>query len=122
MGDLPARFIGASIEVVFDRPPALEKRPGAPDGFIWEGRAYRVVNVLQEWKDYGRRGRMASNMRPAHAAVAERRGSWGVGRFYFRVRTDTDEVFDIYYDRSPKGADQRKGAWFLFRQILEGTV
>ncbi|MCS7282863.1 MAG: hypothetical protein NZ769_05880 [Anaerolineae bacterium] len=25
------RFIGAAIEVLYDRPPALEKRPGPPD-------------------------------------------------------------------------------------------
>lgn len=60
---------------------------------------------------------MAVNMRPEHAAVASRRGSWGVGRFYYRVRTDTGRVFDLYYDRAPKSADDRKGAWFLYREM-----
>ncbi|MBN1953655.1 MAG: hypothetical protein JW900_01285 [Anaerolineae bacterium] len=115
----PARFIGAPVEALFDQTPTLEKRPGAPDGFIWNERAYRVVALLQEWHDYRRRGRMAANMRPSHAAAAGRRGSWGVGRDYYRVRTAGGEVFDIYYDRAPHGVDQRKGAWFLFRQILE---
>ena len=76
-----------------------------------------VVEMLREWHDYRRRGRMASNMRPAHAAVAEQRGSWGVGRDYFLVRTAGGRIFEIYYDRAPKNADRRKGAWFLYREM-----
>jgi len=114
----PLRFIGEPIQVQFDRPPLLEKKPGCPDQFTWRGETYRISETLNEWRDYGRRGRMARNMQPEHAAVAERRGSWGVGRFYFRVRTGTDQVFDLYYDRSPKSADDRKGAWFLYREVV----
>ena len=118
-GKLSSRFIGEAISAHHDQPPALEKKPGPPDGFTWEGRPYRVVKVLREWHDYSRRGRMALNMRPDHAAVAARRGSWGVGRDYYRVRTDTGEVFDLYYDRAPQGPECRKGGWFLYRQVLE---
>lgn len=113
----PLRFIGEAIEVQFDRPPALEKTPGCPDRFVWRGETYQIVEMLSEWHDFGRRGRMAVNMRPEHAATASRRGSWGVGRFYFRVRTDSGQVFDLYYDRAPKSVDDRKGAWFLFREM-----
>jgi hypothetical protein len=42
-----------------------------------------------------------------------------VGRDYFRIRTGTGRVFDIYYDRSPKTASERKGMWFLFREMKE---
>lgn len=118
--ELRLRFIGAPVEVMYDRPPLVEKRPGQPDGFVWEGRVYRVVALLKEWHDYRRRGRFARNMTQAHAAVAESRGSWGVGRDYYRVRTETGEVFDLYYDRAPQGVERRKGGWFLFRQVLEG--
>ena len=113
----PLRFIGERIQVEFDRPPALEKRPGCPDRFVWRGKAYQIVEKLSEWHDYSRRGRMARNMRPEHAAVAARRGSWGVGRDYYRVRTDTGQLFDLYYDRAPGKAGDRKGAWFLFREV-----
>lgn len=113
----PLRFIDEPIEVSFDRLPAFEKRPPCPDAFIWRGEAFRVVELLSEWRDYQRRGRMAINMRPAHAELAAERGSWGVGRFYFRVRTDAGAIFDLYYDRAPKGMDHRKGAWFLFREM-----
>ena len=116
------RFIGVPIEVTHDRPPALEKRPGPPDGFTWQGRTRRVVEVLSEWHDYRQRGKTASFYRKERgsyrAKAAEQRGSWGVGRDYYRVRTGSGEVFDLYYDRAPQGAGRRKGGWFLYRQIL----
>jgi len=121
--NLSARFIGVPVEVIHDRPPALEKRPGPPDGFVWEGRTYRVVAVLQEWHDYRLRGKTQAfyvKERGSYRAKAmERRGTWGVGRDYYRVRTAEGEVFDLYYDRAPQGPGERKGAWFLWRQILE---
>ena len=113
----PLRFIGEEIQVEFDRPPVMEKKPGCPDRFIWRGKTYRIVAVLSQWHDYGRRGHMAHNMRPSHAATAARRGSWGVGRDYHRIRTDTDQIFDLYYDRAPKKIDDRKGSWFLYREM-----
>jgi hypothetical protein len=60
---------------------------------------------------------MARNMQPQHAAVAEKRGSWGVGRDYYRVRTRKGRVFELYFDRAPKDVDRRKGAWFLYREL-----
>jgi hypothetical protein len=60
---------------------------------------------------------MSKNMKPAHLREAERRGSWGVGRFYFRVRTDKERIFDLYYDRAPKQAADRLGHWFLWREM-----
>lgn len=113
----PLRFIGQEILVEFDRDPALEKRPPAPDRFNWEGQTYRVASVLSEWQDFRRRGRMARNMRPQNAAKALRRGSWGVGRFYFRVLTTNERIFDLYYDRAPKNVEDRKGSWFLDREM-----
>jgi hypothetical protein len=121
--NLPTRFIGAPVEAIFDQPPALEKRPGPPDGFVWEGRPYRVKAVLREWHDYRLRGKSESfyvkEQGSFRAKSAQRRGSWGVGRDYYRVRTDTGEVFELYYDRASRGPDHRKGAWFLFQQVLE---
>lgn len=113
----PIRFIAEPIEARFDRPPLLEKKPGCPDGFTWRGDDFRVLEMLSEWHDYQRRGRMARNMMPTHAETAERRGSWGVGLDYFRVLTETGRVFDIYYDRAPKDADRRKGGWFIFQEL-----
>lgn len=113
----PIRFISEPVEAVYDNAPALEKKPGPPDAFVWAGVTFDVVEVLSEWHDYRRRGRNARNMQPQHAETAARRGSWGVGQDYFRVRTGSGRIFDLYYDRAPKNVDQRKGGWFLFQEL-----
>ncbi len=115
----PLKFIGEAIEVHFVQPPVLEKKPNCPDGFSWRDEYYPVVELLSEWHDYERRGSMARNMQPEHAATARRRGSWGVGQDYFRVRTANGRIFDIYYDRAPKDVDHRKGEWFLDKELAE---
>jgi hypothetical protein len=122
-------FFDHPIEVIFDTPPAREKSPDCPNGFVWEGKIYRVLEMLSSWSDFTRRGKMARNMRPEHAAVASTRGSLNVGRFYFRVRVvpsgsstagqPNSQVFDIYYDRAMKNIDERKGQWFLYREMEE---
>ncbi len=111
----PLRFVGESIEAQFDEPPELEKKPDCPDRFVWAGKTFDVVELITAWDDYDRKGRMAKNMQPEHAAVAASRGSWGVGRHYFRVRTDADRIFELYYDRSPR--KNRKGEWILYREL-----
>lgn len=62
---------------------------------------------------------MARNMRQEHAGRAARRGSWGVGKFFFRIRTQEDRIFDLYYDRAPQNVDQRKGSWHLFQELTQ---
>lgn len=113
MNTPPMNFFDEPIDVIFDKPPVFEKSPPCPSAFIWRGDSYRVTAMLETWVDYARRGRMARNMQPAHAASAARRGSWGVGRFHFRVQVEGGRVFDLYYDRAPASADDRKGRWIL---------
>ena len=109
----PAHFYDEPIEVEFDSSPALEKKPGCPNRFIWRCKHFTITQTLEEWADFERKGRMSRNMRPAHLANAARAGSWGVGRFYFRVLTENGQIFEIYYDRAPENVDGRKGKWFL---------
>ncbi len=113
----PIHFYDTLIDVAFDKPPVYEKTPTCPNGFEWEGKFYNIVEPLSEWSDFTRRGKYTRNMRPAHAAVASTRGSLNVGRFYFRVRVDTGQIFDLYYDRAMKSVDERKGQWFLYREL-----
>ena len=128
MSDLQSiHFYDELIEVIFDAPPVHEKTPDCPSGFIWEEQTYRVVETLSEWSDFTRRGKYARNMRPTHAAVASTRGSLNVGRFYFRVIAvlsssstagqSESQIFDLYYDRAIKSVDDRKGQWFLYREL-----
>lgn len=113
----PIHFYDEPIEVLFDSPPIREKSPGCPNGFVWREKSFRVLESLSEWRDFNRRGRMARNIRPAHASVASSRGSLNVGRFYFRVRVEGGRVFDVYFDRAMKNVDERKGQWFLYREL-----
>jgi len=115
----PERFIDEPIEVGFDKEPLLAKKPGAPDYFTWRGETYRRVEMLQEWFDYGRRGRMSKNMSPAHLRKARQQGSWGVGRYFFRVAVQDGRIFDLYYDRAPKDASDRGGRWVLWREMRD---
>lgn len=113
-----SRFISEPITAEFDEPPLLEKKPGCPDRFVWDDTRFAIVEMLAEWHDYERRGRMAQNMQPAHVRRARQSGSWGVGRDFYRVRTDSGRVFEIYYTRAPKDADRRGGSWVLYRELF----
>ena len=115
-----SHFIDEPIQVQYEKAPALEKSPTCPSGFIWHDTLYSIEKLLAEWKDFGRRGRAERNMRPEHATRASVIGSWGVGRFYFRVQVHTGQVFDIYYDRAPQDIDTRKGSWILYCERSAG--
>jgi len=117
----PIHFLDEPIEAVYTQPPVLEKEPDCPDGFTWKGIEFQVVELLAEWRDNRRRGRMARNMSLEHAERAMVKGSWGVGRFFFRVRVNTGQVFEIYYDRAPLSADDRKGHWFIYLERAVGN-
>lgn len=113
----PIHFYDEAITVRFDEPPTREKAPHCPNALIWNDKTYRITAALSEWSDFTRRGRMANNMRPAHAATAATRGSLNVGRYYFRVQVETGKIFDIYYDRAMKSVDDRKGQWFIYQEL-----
>lgn len=113
----PVRFIGVDIEVEFDREPLFRRSPHCPARLVWAEETLPVVDLLKEWRDYGRRGRMASNMRPENLARAAKRGSFGVGRYYFRVRVADGRCFELYYDRKPQSIDDKTGRWVLLKEV-----
>lgn len=113
----PIHFYDERIEVLFNTLPVYEKAPHCPNRFIWNNKTYQVTKTLSEWTDFTRHGKMARNMQPAHAATASTKGSLNVGRYYFRVKVDSNQIFDIYYDRAMKNVDSRKGEWFLYREL-----
>ena len=113
----PIRFINEPIRAIFDTPPLLEKKPGCPSSIYWREEEFFIFEIISEWHDYQRRGRMAKNMKPGHASTAKIRGSWGVGQDYYRIKTNNGRIFDIYFDRAPQDANRRKGNWFLYREL-----
>jgi hypothetical protein len=114
---LPLQFIGDEISVEFDRERLPLKKPTAPDRFRWAESVFHVAQVISAWREFERKGRFARNMQPHNLRAAAKRGSWGVGRFYFRVEVRGGRVFDLYYDRAPDDAADRLGHWFLFREM-----
>jgi hypothetical protein len=88
MESSPLSFFDEPIEVTFDKAPVLSKSPPCPATFTWRGETYRVVDMLETWQNFTRRGKMERNMRPSHRIMAAKRGSWGVGRFHFRVQVE----------------------------------
>lgn len=112
----PINFIDESIQVFYYSEQAYEKTPKCPDGFTWRNQRYTVENLIEAWSNFTRRGRAARNMQPAHLSRAMRVGSWGVGRFYFRVLVTSGRIFEIYYDRAAEDCDDRKGNWFLLAE------
>lgn len=114
---LPITFIGEEIEVGFARPPLLSKKPPPPSRFSWQEQSFEVAQLISSWSAYERRGRMARNMSAEHLRIASTRGSWGVGRLYYRLQTKDGRVFDLYYDRAPARAGDRHGHWILWREL-----
>lgn len=102
--------------MIFQQEPTYEKTPPCPDAFIWRGERFEITAVLSERRDFTRRGRMARNMSPDHTSRASHIGSLGVGRFFFQVRVHNGRIFELYYDRAVKDADDRKGHWVLFTE------
>ena len=112
-------FIAEEVDVSYDRDKILHKKPPVPSGFHWRGERFRIMRLISSWTDYERRGRMAKNMKEEHLRLASKRGSWGVGRTYFRVEIEGSRVFDLYYDRAPSSAGDRLGHWYLWREMTQ---
>jgi len=93
METIPVSFIDELIDVSFKVPTIYKKTPVCPEAFVWRGERYEVVELLEERRDFTRKGKMSRNMTPGHAAQASVRGSWGVGKFNFRVKVQTGTDF-----------------------------
>jgi len=109
----PISFIDEKIEVQYNQAPIYLRTPVPPDRFVWREKIWDVVEVLEEWKDFDRRGKSAHNMRPANLLKAASRGSRGVGRFYYRVLTKDDRIFQLYFDRSVWNEEKNESGWVL---------
>ncbi len=110
----PIHFYDEHIDVIFNTPPVHEKTPPCPNGMIWNGKTFHITESLSEWVDsLGRRWLITCA--PAihsciHTPVVE------CGRFYFQVKVDSGQIFEIYYDRTDEAwINERE--WFLYREL-----
>ncbi|NMB61239.1 MAG: hypothetical protein GYA18_02730 [Chloroflexi bacterium] len=109
-------FIGEPIEVIYSEPPIRFKDPACPQAFIWRGKNFKIMKLISQKTDFSRHGSYKRNMSEEHRSRAERIGSWGVGRYYFRIVVQDEQEFEIYYDRSPQNIDDRYGGWYLLQE------
>ncbi len=56
-------------------------------------------------------------MSEVHHSRAEIKGSWGVGKIFFRIQVHTGQIFEIYFDRAPQNVMDRGGGWFLLQEF-----
>ena len=86
-----SRFIDEEIEV------RLAQKPGPPTSFIWRGKEYGIVGIERVYRrlDFKR-----DWWRRRH-------------RDYYLVKTDTGQVFEIYFNRGPG-----KRYWVLYKEHI----
>jgi hypothetical protein len=73
-----------------------------PARFTWRGTDYEIVEITQNWQDWG-----------FSAGASSRNWMTRRHRNYFRVRTNTGEIFELYLDRS----DAPDSGWYLYQQL-----
>lgn len=70
--------------------------PGFPMAFSWRGKEYRVIALLESWK----------NLRPCRSGSDEQY----VNKHFFKIETASGEIMTLYRTRS----GSKKDAWTLF--------
>ena len=74
--------------------------PGLPGRFVWRGREYTVVDVLDRWKETGR----------CTSGSPERY----VRKHWFRVRIAGGNEMTLYFQRQPRSRRERTRRWWLY--------
>lgn len=98
---MSAQFVGEKITVTTT---GTIKQPVS---FHWRDREYQVTAILASWFDWG-------------FSPGAKQKDWRTRRHrnYFRVRTDSGLVCEIYLDRAtPTGA----GEWYLYQFLEDAT-
>ena len=83
----------------FDTRRMAMGEPGLPLQFTWRDRQYSVASVLRRWKETG--------------DCTSGSGEQYVRKHWFRVRTVTGEVMDIYFQRQARSRSRAKQRWWL---------
>ena len=87
---MEGRFIDAAVEVFF------QEKPGPPAGFRWEGKEYRIAEILEFRREL------------------DFKRSWWRRRHrdWYKVRTSDGHVFELYFHRGPG-----RRYWVLLREL-----
>lgn len=72
------------------------------ESFIWRGKEYIIKEIISSWQDW----------KFSNALSGKRTWLQRHHRNYFVVKTDTNEVFELYLDRKGNKRD-----WILLKKI-----
>jgi phosphoribosylglycinamide formyltransferase-1 len=100
-GSTQETFVGGAItpeDASFSTSAMATGGPGLPKVFSWEGRRYRVLDVLEQWKETGdcRHGS----------------GERYVRKHWFRVQTNQGLEMKIYFERQKRSSGGSR--WRLY--------
>jgi len=75
-----------------------------PAVFRWKKKEYKIKEVLSSWSDW------------KFPEGSPKRKNWRLRhhRVYYRMKTEDDQIFEIYFDRKTKKED---GEWVLYRRL-----
>ena len=75
-----------------------------PALFCWKDKEYKIKEVLSSWPDW------------KFSAGAPKRKNWRLRhhRVYYRIKTEDEEIFEIYFDRKTK---KEGGEWVLYKKL-----
>ena len=91
------RFIGQQIDVT------TGGTVQQPVSIKWQGTEYQVSEILLSWMDWG-----------FPQGATQRDWKNRRHRNFYRVQTESGEIFEIYNDRGPAG---KGSGWYLFQQL-----
>ncbi|MFW5870281.1 MAG: DUF6504 family protein [Candidatus Sumerlaeota bacterium] len=106
----PGRFIGQAIKpVIIDTSGMAVGKPGIPTVFVWQGERYRIVRILDQWRETS----------PCSHGSDERY----VRKHWLRIQAETGDIMRLYFERQTRHGRRRgrkSPRWFLF-SIEENT-
>ncbi|MFH1032082.1 MAG: DUF6504 family protein [Chloroflexota bacterium] len=95
------QFFGKEISVT------VSGEVKAPTSFRVDDREYTISEIIEAWPDYGF----------GRSPLRRKRWWHRHHRNYYRVKTTTGDVFEIYYDRGTNLENPERKKWFLYRQL-----
>ena len=98
---MPPQFFGQEIEVT------LAGEVKTPVSFRLGDRKYDIAEVLEQWHDRGF----------GKSPAARPRWWQRHHRTYYKVKTTTGEIFEIYYDRGTSLKHPEYKKWILHRKV-----
>ena len=91
-----SEFYSEKIEVVLDQKTKI------PVSFVWKNKESKIKDIIACWPDY------------SDSKSGAKRKRWWQRRHrnYYRVLTDEDQVFEIYFDRGSKEEE-----WIMYAKL-----